>query len=178
VRVEKLRRIGRPAHATLLLAVLIGSAAYGVGAGWRDLIGLVPGCQDGYALVVTCVTGDQPPGLSWYGTAFAVVLWLAFLRWSTTSVAPWVAARTVVTLGTGLYAADLLRGNPPPPNFLTCPEGECLSYFWALTLTQAALGLLIGAAIAFALMPPRIRVAPDRRRLAPFGATAPPSECP
>ena len=65
-----------------------------------------------------------------------------------------VAARTVITLGAGMYAADLLRGEQP--RLVACyssEPGRCVGYFQALTLTQAALGLLIGVTVAFAMIP-------------------------
>jgi hypothetical protein len=170
---DGLRRTGRGVHALLLLAFLVGSAAYCVGAGWRGLVGLVPACQDGDGYV-TCISGRQPSGLAWYGTAFAVVMWLALLRWAETSVMLGFAARAVITLGTGMYAAELIRGGQP--RSLVCtpdPNGGCLEFIRPFTLTQAALGLLIGAVVAFALLPPRFGVALAARRLARAGATAP-----
>jgi hypothetical protein len=164
---EKLRGVGRAAHALLLLAVLVGSAAFTVALGWRNLVGAVPACQDERGLV-TCITSEQPRGLSWYGTAFAMGLWLAMLRWSATSLALRIAARTVITLGTGMSVAELTRG--PRDRALPCyssGHGECLRYFPSLTLTQAALGLLVGAAVAFALVPPRLVSARAGRTLAP-----------
>jgi hypothetical protein len=161
------RGMGRAVHALLLLAVLVGSAAYTVGAGWRDLVGAVPACQ-GERGLVTCITGDQPSGLSRYGTVFAVALWLAMLRWAHTRVAVRVAGRVTITVGVGMFAADRLRGEHT--RALSCyadRRGECLGYFPSLTLTQAALGLLAGAAVAFALIPPRSAVARASRTLAP-----------
>jgi hypothetical protein len=170
---DGLRRIGRGAHPLLLLTVLIGSAAYCVGAGWRGLVGLVPKCQDGDGYV-TCISGRQPSGLAWYGTAFAVVMWLALLRWAKTSVVLRFAARTVTTLGTGMYTAELIRGDQPRVDVcFPDPNGGCLEFIRPYTLTQAALGLLTGAAVAFALLPPR-EVALGARRLMRVGTTAPP----
>jgi hypothetical protein len=59
----RLPALGRAVHSLLLLVVLIGSAAYTVGRGWRDLVGAVPACQ-GERGLVTCISGDQPSGLS------------------------------------------------------------------------------------------------------------------
>jgi hypothetical protein len=163
----RLRGLGRAAHTLLLLAVLIGSAAYTVGAGWRDLVGAVPACE-GERGLVTCITGQQPSGLSGYATAFALTLWLAMLRWAHISVALRIAGRATVTVGIGMYAADLIRGQHA--RALSCysdPHGKCLGYFPSLTLTQAALGLLVGAVVAFALIPPRPAVARASRTLAP-----------
>jgi hypothetical protein len=163
----RLPRLGRAVHGLLLLAVLIGSAAYTVGRGWRDLVGAVPACQ-GERGLVTCISGDQPSGLSRYGTVFAVALWLAMLRWGQTSLAVRIAGRATITVGIGMFAADLVQGEPA--RALSCyadRHGECLGYFPSLTLTHAGLGLLVGAAVAYALIPPRPAVAPASSTLAP-----------
>jgi hypothetical protein len=166
-----LRYVGRGAHAVLLLAVLIGSAAYTVAAGWRDLVGLAPVCQ-GDGGFVTCISGDQPSGLAWYGTAFAVVFWFALLRWARTSLAMRAAARTVITLGTGMYAAELFRGEQA--RALTCyysQPGHCIGSFQALTPAQAALGLLVGVAVAFAVIPTPVTGFLEGRTLGPVVVT-------
>jgi hypothetical protein len=97
-----------------------------------------------------------------------VALWLAMLRWAQTSLALRIAGRATITVGIGMYAADLIRGEPA--RALSCyadMHGECLGYFPSLTLTQAALGLLVGTAVAFALIPPRSAVPRAGRTLAP-----------
>jgi hypothetical protein len=163
----RLPALGRAGHGLLLLAVLIGSAAYIVGRGWRDPVGAVPACQGERGLVI-CISGDQPSGLSRYGTVFAVALWLAMLRWGRTSLALRMAGRVTITLGFGMFAADLIQGEPD--RALSCyadRHGECVGYFPSLTLTHATLGLLVGAAVAFALIPPRSAIARASRTLAP-----------
>jgi len=163
----RLRGLGRGVHGLLLLAVLIGSAAFTVGRGWRDLVGAFPACQ-GERGLVTCITGDQPSGLSRYGAAFAVALWLAMLRWGQTSLAVRIAGRATITVGFGLFVADLIQGEPA--RALSCyadRHGECLGYFPSLTLAHAALGLLVGAAAAFSVIPPRSAIARASRTLAP-----------
>jgi hypothetical protein len=162
-----MRPVARAVHAALLLAVLTGSAAYLVDAGWRDLVGLVPACQ-GDSGLVTCISGQQRPGLAWCGTEAAVVVWMAMLRWSRKSVALRAVGRTVITLGTGMYVASLIRG--PVVRALSCDylqRGKCLGYFPPLSLTEVALGLVVGAVIATALIPPRLTVRRPARTLAP-----------
>jgi hypothetical protein len=162
-----MRPVARAVHAVLLLPVLIGSAAYLVGAGWRGLVGIVPTCQ-GDSGLVTCISGQQRSGLAWYGTTFAVVMWLAMLRWSTTRVAVRIVGRTVITLGTGMYVASLIRG--PVVRAVSCDYmklGKCRAYFPPLSLTEATLGLVAGAVVAFALIPPRLAVRRAARTLAP-----------
>ena len=163
-------------RALLLLPVLVGSAAFIVATGWRDLVDLlIPACGGGYA---SCVSGDQPSGLSLYGAAFGVVLWLAMLRWGTTRAAVRVVARTVIILGTGLIAAhylDLWIFGTHNIRMLSCPagpDGICRNYFWPLPLPAAALGLFVGAAVALALIPPRLAFKPQPRGLAGGDATA------
>ena len=122
----RLRGLGRGVQGLLLLAVLIASAAYTVGRGWRDLMGAVPACQ-GERGLVTCITADQPSGLSRYGTVFAVALWLAMIRLAQTSRALRIAGRATITVGIGMYAADLIQGEPAQA--LACyvdRHGECL----------------------------------------------------
>jgi len=99
---------------------------------------------------------------------FAVALWLAMLRWGQTSLAVRIAGRATITVCIGMFAADLIQGEPA--RALSCyadRHGECLGYFPSLTLTHAGLGLLVGAAVAYALIPPRPAVAPASRTLAP-----------
>jgi hypothetical protein len=162
------RGLGLAVHELLLVAVLIGSAAYTVGAGWRDLVGVAPMCQ-GERGLVTCITGDQPSGLSSYGTVYGVALWLAMLRWGQTSLSLRIVGRATITVGIGMFVADRIRGDRARAlsSCYSSRRGECLGYFPALTLMQVALGLLVGAAVAFALIPPRPAGARASRTPAP-----------
>jgi hypothetical protein len=153
---DMLHQTGWAGRVVLSLAVLVGSSAFLIASGWRDLVDLlIPACGDGFD---SCVSGRQPSGLSWYGAAIGAFLWVALVRWGPTKVAVRVVSRTLVILSTGVLAAEYLRlwgdgGRGVVWGCSTGKHGPCPVFYEPLALTHIGLGLLIGAALAAVIAP-------------------------